>query len=93
MFDWITKRKERKEAKRREAAERYKAQQKAADDLIARHKAEMLEKPCPVNDGEKCSDKCVHFSNGYAFYMPSLHLNMPGYLHKEWPKCRLWCSR
>jgi hypothetical protein len=93
MFKWIARHREQKEAKLLEATELLVVQEKVAEHSIAMFKAEMLERTCPVNNNDKCSDKCIHFCNGYTLYVPSFNHKVPGYWHKEFPKCRLWCSR
>lgn len=54
-------------------------------------KADMLQKPCPLNNMEACIDTCVHFKNGYiknhvVFHEASTDMWEETIL----PKCRLW---
>ena len=90
MFNFVKRYKERKAKEAEERLALKKANEDVAKLRINKSKELMLSKPCPINNNEKCFDECVHFYEGYIFYMPSFYNDGLGFWNINFPKCKLW---
>lgn len=88
MFSFIKRYKQRKQEK---LDKQYSAVQKTVDRLRAQllvEKEEMLSKDCGINNIQKCTDTCIHFSEGSI--SPCLSFNGGPWYTKVDHKCKLW---
>jgi len=90
-MNFIERYRERKKAEELKAQQDFEAERNRNENLIARQKAAMLEKPCAINDMDLCTDKCVHFKNGFTF--PFYSATQDTFFVTEYPRCRLWKDR
>jgi hypothetical protein len=91
IFDLIKQYKERKRLKEeRENLKHDARMQVKLEKELARvnnHREIMLNKSCPLNNGDNCFAKCVHFRNGYA--KKAIFMN-DEYITSDYSRCKLW---
>jgi len=89
IFKIFKKLKEKKKARQEEQSKLMEENKAFAGERVARRRAEMLNKKCPVRNWEKCTEYCVHFREGDISFWPGFEGT-----YGEWvpwfPKCKLW---
>ena len=91
-MNFIKRYKEKKEAERISAREKYQAEKESEEKDILKATEAMLNKPCPFNNMGNCFRECVHFKEGFTFYMVGVG-HFPGGWNKHHSRCKLWQNR
>lgn len=88
-MNFIKRYKDKKEAERAAAKERYQTEKEAEEKKISDDTEAMLKKPCPFNGMGNCFEECVHFKEGFVRQIMGLG-HFPDGWSLHYSRCRLW---
>lgn len=82
--------KNKKLERERREFERLAIEESDCEDELNKSTQEMLNKPCAINNFNKCSKDCIHFRHGSVEFDEGYRdFIIPGY-YVIFPKCKLW---